>query len=81
MTSCAGRRSSEDVARIYVTLYWPLGFKDRFLSSGFNGDIIIWNLNPMEENDFEVMYITSVYFKCFPCIISTPETQILFSKS
>lgn len=43
--SAKGRRIPEESSRIFVALLWPTGSKSTFLSSSFNGDILLWDIN------------------------------------
>lgn len=50
-----GRKVNEDVARLYASIYWPQNSTSRFVSSGYNGDLVVWDLSPGAENLFEVL--------------------------
>lgn len=49
-----GKKVKEDTARLYTTVYWPSGSQTKFISSGYNGDLIVWDLHPDAENLFTV---------------------------
>ncbi|XP_077975936.1 gem-associated protein 5-like [Styela clava] len=50
-----GRKTNEDVARLYSAIHWPQNSKTKFISSGYNGDLVVWDISPGAENLFEVL--------------------------
>ncbi|CAK8686538.1 unnamed protein product [Clavelina lepadiformis] len=54
-----GRKASEDGSRLYVALHWPQDSRSKFLSSSYNGDILLWDMSKDEKDQYELM--TSQY--------------------
>ena len=49
-----GRRAGDDNARIYLALHWPEGSETTFLSSSYNGDLLMWDLAKPDKEMHQV---------------------------